>query len=201
VTHLRTTHSTSVIKALLIPYSLHTIPDFHHLATAELEYLVFEYGSELQGIPCSGFAGSGLRSLFFPPTLRCIGPMAFSNCRAIAYMAFGRQCSLRRLTREVFSVTIYIRAITIPSSVKRIDDAAFQSCPRLVTVQFELPSQCWCISTMAFRDCSLLEPITVPASVEFIEAQHLSRVDTYPDSFASCPRLGNHFHFPLYWRK
>jgi hypothetical protein len=63
----------------------------------------------------------------------------------------------------------HICAITIPSRVKRIDDAAFKKGHLLRVIQFELPSQFWCISTVTFNFCPLLESISLPLSVEFIE--------------------------------
>jgi hypothetical protein len=149
VSHLRTTTVTRGVKIILISYSLHTISGFNRSETSELESLVFEFGSELQSMTDSVFSYSRLRSLFFPPK--------------------ASLCSLRQLSRELFSRLWGIGVITIPSSVKRIESGAFASCRFLRVVQFEFPSHCGSIFSDAFDECSLLGPISLPSSVEFIE--------------------------------
>jgi hypothetical protein len=124
----------------------------------KLEYLVFEFGSELQSITDSPFARLGLTLLFLPPTVRFICQGAFSDCSSVACVHFGHQSSLRQLSRWVFPGLSLISAVTIPSSVKRIQSDAFNNCCCLRIVKFEFPSQCWSICFDIFQNCRLLEP-------------------------------------------
>jgi hypothetical protein len=70
----------TVVKTLPIPYSLQAISDCRATQSTDLEYLVFEFGSELQAIADSRFARSKLASLFLPCSLRFIGPGCFEGC-------------------------------------------------------------------------------------------------------------------------
>jgi hypothetical protein len=56
---------STVVKAILIPYSLHTISGSPNTCTENIGYLVFEFGSRIQSIPNLAFTFSRLRSVFF----------------------------------------------------------------------------------------------------------------------------------------
>jgi hypothetical protein len=178
VTDLRTSAITPFVQTILIPYSLYTISKNASRTTLsdavgtiyldvirpkQLRYLVFEFGSELQSITDAPFAKSRLTSLFIPPTLRFIGPSAFFDCASVACIHFVAQSSLRQLNEWVFAKLSHINAITIRSSVKRIEGDAFRDCRLLRVVEFGLPSQYWSICRSAFQFCSLLEPISLPS--------------------------------------
>jgi hypothetical protein len=81
-----------------------------------------------------------------------------------------------------------VRAITVPRSVKRIDDAAFADCSCLRIVEFELPCQCWRLRVTAFHKCPLLEPIYLPPSIEFIDCEYF---DPSRDRFPFLANGGN----------
>jgi hypothetical protein len=119
VTRLRTPAVMPFIRTLLIPYSLHAISAKNDSGTAgsdplfeagaffrihsnQFEHLVFEFGSELQSITGSPFAGSRLTSLFLPPPVRFICPGHFARCLSIGCVHFERQSFLRQLSRSVF---------------------------------------------------------------------------------------------------
>jgi hypothetical protein len=80
VTHLRATAFPSVIEAILVPYSVHTISGCEVSQTMKLQYLVFEFESELRSILNLPFTHSGLTSLFFPTSIRFIGPIFRYDC-------------------------------------------------------------------------------------------------------------------------
>jgi hypothetical protein len=183
--HLRAPSLTSDVKTILIPYSLHTMSSFRFSAVRELEYLVFEFGSGLQSIFDLNFTHSRLVSLFFPPSVRFIGPCTFDGCSSISSVHFGDQSSLRHFSFRLFSGLRHIRAITIPSSVKCITNGAFRKCVFLRVVTFAALSQCCYIYSSAFKKCYFLEPISLPPSVEFIEC----------DSFGRFPFLVNGHNF------
>jgi hypothetical protein len=115
VTHLSIRDFTAVVKTILIPYSLRVIcmksndPSWSdtlldvRAPPEDLEYLVFEFGSGLQSITDSPFAGSRLKSLFFPASVRFICPTGFERCSSVGCVHFGCKSSLRQLGRKVFS--------------------------------------------------------------------------------------------------
>jgi hypothetical protein len=186
IAHLRTAGFSDSVKTVLIPYSLQTISCFYSGEARRLEYLIFEFGSELRSIPDGAFAFSKLRSLFLPPNICFLAANAFARCDYVACVHFGFDSSLGQLRSSVFASLRRICSITIPSSVKCIDNA-FGDCRLLRVVQFELPSHCWCISTLAFNGCPLLERISLPSSVEFIDHPFLLE-----DCFL-CPIDGGNF--------
>jgi hypothetical protein len=104
VAHLRVRALPTILRTIVIPYSLHTIFGLSPLQThmRELEYLVFEFGSELQSISDWAFASSSFRSVLFPATVRFIGQSAFYNCSAVVFLNFARQSSLWQLSKDVF---------------------------------------------------------------------------------------------------
>jgi hypothetical protein len=149
VVDLLTSALTHVVRAIIIPYSMHTISGFQAIYADKLEYLVFEFGSEF-------------RSITNRPFVRCF---------SLLCVHFGHPSSLRQLSGEIFSGLFRINAITIPSRVKCVTGGAFSCCNSLRIVQFEFPSQCWRICTSAFGNCPLLDPISLSLSVEFINCE------------------------------
>jgi hypothetical protein len=101
--------------------------------------------------------------------------MRFFPGSSVACVHFGDQSSLKQLTSGIFSGFHCIIAITIPSTVKRIENTALRDCNCLRIVQFELPSQCWHICTSSFLYCSSLKPISLPSSVAFINCEDFRR--------------------------
>jgi hypothetical protein len=165
------------VDTLLISYSLRTISSFWAYWACNLESLVFEFGSELRSIVVECIKAC-LVSLFLPRTVSFLGDCNCNNCSSITCIHFGRQSSVAHLTRDVFSGLYGVIAITIPSSVKRIDRDAFGSYSSLRSVHFELPSACWRICALSFTIYhSRLEPITLPSSVEFIDCEDFFPVD------------------------
>jgi hypothetical protein len=180
VTHLAPLPYATVTKAILVPYSLHTLSSFHKTPTRKLEYLVFVSGSELQAITGFGFGDCPLRSLFFSHLLSVL----------LIHRPFFFLCQLhsswssvfpQALNTNRFSGLAPIYALSIPSSVTQVQNGVLKDCPYLRVVQFEFRSQCWCIPTSAFKDCPLLEPISLPSSVEFIGCQDFKpSLDRFP---------------------
>jgi hypothetical protein len=137
VTHLRMPESADAVTIILISYSLRTISSFWAYWACNLESLVFEFGSELRSIEL-GCIKTWIVSLFLPRTLRFLGYNIYRDYSSITCVHFGRQSSIARLARNIFLGLYYLFAITIPSSVKRIDRNAFRSCFSLRSVHFEL---------------------------------------------------------------
>jgi hypothetical protein len=82
------------VKAILIPYSIHTISSCPRTDPMKFESLVFEFESELRSIGGESFYRSSLRSLFLPPTVHFIGEDAFKGCSSIACVHFEPQSFL-----------------------------------------------------------------------------------------------------------
>ncbi|MDR0637614.1 MAG: leucine-rich repeat domain-containing protein [Spirochaetaceae bacterium] len=101
---------------------------------------------EGNGVVITGYKGQGV-SVIIPAT---IGGKPVVEIASIGF--FGSQA---RLT-----------SITIPASVTRIGEAAFQDCDSLTSIT--IPSGVTSIGKYAFFDCNSLTSITIPSSVTSI---------------------------------
>jgi hypothetical protein len=171
VAHMNATRLRGYVKTIIVPYSLRSIfaGNDRALPPSDLNALVFESGSELWRIAPGAFTESPLRSVFVPQSVRLIGNSAFSSCYDVACIHLDRHSSFGQLTSTVFSQLGDLSAITIPTSVTRIQCYAFQYCGNLRYVTFELPSQCRRIAYGAFWSCHCVKSVSLPPSVEFID--------------------------------
>ena len=60
---------------------------------------------------------------------------------------------------------VRLQSITIPASVTKIDDRAFENCRSLSTIQFAEGSQLQAIGSWAFYNCHALQNLTIPEGV------------------------------------
>jgi hypothetical protein len=150
--HLDSCAFSNKVEAILIPCSVRTISDFSVRRLKDVEYVVFEFGSQLQSISEHALSGSSFRSQFLPDAVSFSDEYAFYHLSSLACVHFGRQSSLTQLKSSVFDECRCISAIPIPASVKHIHNRAFKDCLWLRMVQFKLPSQCWLLSTGQLRN-------------------------------------------------
>ena len=61
-----------------------------------------------------------------------------------------------------------LEKVTIPSSIKRIDDSAFKECRSLVSVEFENNSSLLKLGNEAFMNCTEVKSIEIPTNVQSI---------------------------------
>jgi hypothetical protein len=126
VTHLPPVTFTPLVKIIVIPYSLRAISDLNgpnalssNSPPTELEYLVFEFGSELQSICYFAFAKLQLRSLFFPPSVCFLYPRAFVDCSSVGSVYFGRH-SVSNGFRVVHSTTVVCCVLSNSNSLLNV---------------------------------------------------------------------------------
>jgi hypothetical protein len=154
-----------------------------------LQYLAFEFGSELASIDELSFRQVSLVSVFLPQSICSLPGCTFHGLR-IRYFHFDRYISLRQMQSVTFSSLSCLSEIVIPGSVRHIHACFFRRCKSLRYVAFELPSQCWCIAFDAFGDCPLLNSLVLPPSVEIID-------QTFSESTEHIPRYSapDNLHF------
>jgi hypothetical protein len=90
------------------------------------------------------------------------GPDSFSATR-VTSLAFDDMSSLRVIGRRAFADCRYLESITIPPSVRVIDEGAFRD-SSVQQVRFATRSQLQMIQPKAFYGCHYLQPVDVPAS-------------------------------------
>jgi hypothetical protein len=103
--------------------------------------------------------------LTIPDETEKISEVAFSACRPICVVRFGRMSRLSSIDRSAFAFCPKLQAITIPSSVTFLGDSCFLCCPVLECVSFCPGSKLAYIPNKAFHGCTRLESITLLTSI------------------------------------
>lgn len=169
-----------------------------------LQSVIFESDSKLEEIaggfwPFGGTYGafincSALSSISIPSKVNKIGPAAFKGCISLESVIFMSGSVLEHIGGGcggyynvpasyewyygAFADCTALKEIIIPSSVTKIDIAAFKGCTSLKTVIFENNSLLKSIEGKyndkayfgVFSDCTALTSIRIPANVESIGA-------------------------------
>lgn len=154
-------------------------------ATYEVE--VFTYNEDADTIAITGLVDKNASSVTIPATLKGkpvtkIAKDAFNNGLGaypkLVSLTFAEGSNVETIENGAFYYS-NIEEITIPKSVKNIDNAAFFVARGLKMVTFEEGIELETINKQAFYGCSNLESITLPASVTIIDKE----------AFAWCTKL------------
>ena len=146
-------------------------------ATYEAE--VFTYNEDADTIAITGLVDKNASSVTIPATLKGkpvtkIAKDAFSNSLGeypnLVSLTFEEGSNVETIENGAFYYS-NIEEITIPNSVKNIDNAAFYVAVGLKMVTFEEGIELETINKQAFYGCSNLERITLPASVTIIDKE------------------------------
>lgn len=142
------------------------------------------------------FSSTNIETLSVPSNVIEIQDAAFANCSSLRSIDFSAAKSLKTIggcyddptmngvTRGAFISCTGLQSLTIPASVEVIQAGAFDGCTGLVSIAFEANSHLSKISGAyhrynstsynnvigAFSNCKNITKITIPASVEVIEA-------------------------------
>ena len=126
-------------------------------------------------IGISAFWGSDkIKSFNIPSSVTSIGKTAFSQCSAPVtveaenpnYSSLDGVLFNKAQTVLIFCPISKSNSYTIPLSVKKIEESAFNVCKYLTVVK--LPASIDTIGIRAFYDCSDLTSINIPANIKFI---------------------------------
>lgn len=193
------------LTTILIPKNVKKIGFSTFANCSALQSVIFELDSKLEEIagdfwPFSEEAYgafincSALSSISIPSKVSKIGPAAFKGCIALESVIFMSGSVLEHIGGGcggyynvptsyewyygAFADCTALKEIIIPSSVTKIDIAAFKTCTSLKTVIFENNSLLKSIEGKyndkaylgVFSDCTALTSIRIPANVESIGA-------------------------------
>eukprot|EP00980_Cylindrotheca_fusiformis_P008357 scaffold1757_cov67-Cylindrotheca_fusiformis.AAC.1 len=114
-------------------------------------------------------------TLIVPSSVREIGKSAFYGCKTLNLESLCLKEGLERIGKGAFGRCEGLTKVDIPSTVKVIEDGAFQSCTR-TTLSFSVRE----IGNNAFLGCKSLERLSLHEGLERIGSA----------AFKGCTRLG-----------
>lgn len=129
-----------------------------------LKNVEFEEGTD--NIHSGLFAGSGLKAIVIPDTVKRIGLYAFSNCEDLKTVQLPEK--LEEICGYAFSSCPGLKTITLPENVVSIGEHAFGKSSNLKEVVFE-GNTLEKLDAYCFADALSLEKINLPSSIISIE--------------------------------
>ena len=119
-----------------------------------------------------------LTSITFPSSLKIIGDYAFSECDGLK--EFVIPDTVTTIKTRAFSECTNLEKITVGANITEIPTRFVQKCTNLKTVIFK-SKKIKTFKEYSFYGCTSLESITIPSSVDTLEA----------DTFKDCTSLSN----------
>ncbi|MCL2860991.1 MAG: leucine-rich repeat domain-containing protein [Firmicutes bacterium] len=180
------------LRKIQLPFSLKTIGVDAFCGCEELEHIDFPheltnvYGGAFSALVDKdrGVHSAGLSCVKFPESLKKLGLSAFKGSQNLREVSFEKGCRLEVIEKDTFAPVSVVRGglsdiekldipsglryITIPTSVKSIEERAFYDCKNLGVVEFEEGSQLQTIGKEAFFRCWLIKELKIPPLVENI---------------------------------
>lgn len=130
----------------------------------------------LKEISQSSFKGCGnLSDIFIPKNITIIDSSAFAGCTNLMNFRVDldnpNYCSQDGILYDKHMCSLICfpggkKTVSIPESVKQIEDQAFYKCSNLTTIT--IPNTITSIGSWAFEGCTALTDITIPNSVKSI---------------------------------
>lgn len=111
------------------------------------------------------FAGTSIKSVKIPGTIKSIGSYAFSECEDLQTVEI--QEGVQLIGSSAFQKCTSLESVTIPGSVSVIEDSTFAGCEKLGSVI--ISSGITTIKSDAFSLCTNLNSLNIPNSVTKIE--------------------------------
>ena len=183
VTSVSGISSNDGLTKVVIPDTVTVIEENAFYSDVNLEEVVL--GNNVSTIGEDAFDQDiKLSKINMPDSITEIGENAFCMT-AFTYITIPRQVSV--LNPYTFSLS-QIEKITIPGTIKSIDQGVFEGCTELKEVIIEDGVET--IGDGVFDDCENLQTIEIPASVTTIESYYLGNctivapLGSYAESFA-----------------
>ncbi len=110
---------------------------------------------------------TALTGVVIPNTVTFIGEDVFYNCTGMTEASFEDGYALDYIPMWMFDNTA-ISTITIPPSVKDIQQGAFKNCSKLTSIV--IPSNVTTLGKEAFMNCPLLTEVTIPSTITSMDA-------------------------------
>ena len=120
--------SSSGIESIVIPVSVREIGIEAFCCCSQLKQVTFSDDSQLEKLDNLFFNRSGLTEESLPPSVRHIGVRAFYECRSLKTLALNED--LETIGESAFEHTS-LENVTIPKTVKRLNNSVFCDCTNL----------------------------------------------------------------------
>lgn len=121
----------------------------------------------LTAIPKKCFEGcENLTQLYLPSSIKDIGEGAFSQCKSLETVEFGKGFTSLTFSSNVFAMSSSLKHVVLPEGLQNIGDGMFNQCTSLESIR--LPNSLQHIGKDAFKLCKSLAYLTIPASVKTI---------------------------------
>ena len=139
---------------------------------------------------CSFYGCTNLKECKLCDTITYIGERAFYNCTSLQEIRLPNQ--LETLENEAFYKCSSLQRLTIPKTLSVVKGSShFMDCTSLNDVQFEEGMKLCMWGYSFFGNCSSLTELTIPASMERLDASlfilpNLSKIVF----LGNCPQLG-----------
>lgn len=96
--------------------------------------------STLTFIADYAFARTGLKKASLPATVNAIGSYAFAYNTDLAEVTFAENSDLCEIANDAFSYDSALTALTLPESLKKLDNFVFRGCESLTYLYFNSPT-------------------------------------------------------------
>lgn len=159
--------ATITINATVFPIS--AILDEAFAESDTVKSVTFEGGPHmaLELLGNGVFAGSSLKTIVIPNTIRRLGKRVFWNCLSLECVDFEEGTMLEKIPTECFRNTS-LKEFRIPDSIVCIRSKAFKNSIQLAKVEFGVQSKLDVIENEAFASTGLVT-FDLPKSVSLIQ--------------------------------
>lgn len=156
-TALKTLDLSPYVSLVTLGVEAFSCPNLEHIILPEA----------LQSLEGSFSECSNLRTVDFS---RCSQLMsihnAFSGCANLAKIDLSNCTALEVIERFAFDGCKHIEKVTLPTSLRKIDEGAFRDCLRLTKINLEACENLTAIGEKAFWGNQWLDSVKLPASLE-----------------------------------
>ena len=148
------------ILGITIPNSVETLGSCAFNSCGKLKVVTFEEGCKLTVLNSNVFSNTALTEIEIPNSITIIGEYAFSCCKSLENVTIPN--SVERIGQYAFQQTALVN-VNIPNSVTTIDQSAFKDCSSLKSIS--IPNSVTSIGNYAFGACSSLENFIIPKNI------------------------------------
>jgi hypothetical protein len=151
-----------------VPSPFQSINSEVFLNSKQLQFLTFEFCSQLQQISSQAFRESDLTGILIPASVKILCELCFQLCTSLKCVTFESESKLERSDDFAFQYS-RLQSIVLPRSLNFLGKYSFSLTRSLFSVIFESGSRLPVIEKSTFW-FSGLETLILPSSVEVIRA-------------------------------
>lgn len=167
------------LLALSVAALLHardTVRYVHGRAVAPYAYTgdsctVVVFGDSIEEIGAGAFAGSSLREVVIPPSVKLLGEYAFADCKVLARAEL--ESEVEEVPTALFKGCRNLAEVSLPAAIRTIGEKAFYG-TALTVLDLSGMENLDTIADWAFADCAALTELYLPRSLRYLGRGALS---------------------------